>query len=106
MTHFRLLLVVFTCLLFGCAPQRFLLSDESAVSKLLTTKHVADLQRTHEAPLTAWVESVRPDARYLYLGESHPDHTVRVGAYRVTSDGRVWMNADPTLLEDRWVAIE
>ena len=76
------------------------------MQRLMTTQHVAALQRSNPTPLTCWVEDSRPDVRQLYLGENHPDHTVRLGAYRVTADGRVWMNADPTLREDRWVGVE
>jgi hypothetical protein len=72
----------------------------------MSTKHVAELQRKNPTRLTCWVEGTEADARLLYLGENHPDHTVRVGAYRVTSDGRVWVNADPTLLEAKWAVVE
>jgi hypothetical protein len=106
MYHGRFAIVGLLTLLGGCAARGFNLSDESAMDRLMSTKHVAKLQRNSPTPLTCRVEDVEPDARLLYLGESHADHTVRVGTYRVTSDGRVWLNADSTLLEDRWVIVE
>jgi len=39
-------------------------------------------------------------------GTSTEDHTIRIGAYRITADSRVWVNSDPSLLEDRWVVVE
>ena len=38
--------------------------------------------------------------------EDEPGHTVHMETCRVTSDGRVWVSSDPTLLEDRWLVIE
>jgi hypothetical protein len=101
----RAALLGLVCLLTGCAAPPFALTDESAMDALMVTRHVAELQQRHSMPLTCRIEGTDPDARRLYLGESHSDHTVRVGAYRVTSDGRVWVNTDPTLLEDRWAMI-
>ena len=106
MSHGRLVILGFLLLLSGCASPAFKLSDESAVNRLLATRHVANLQRNNPTPLACWVEGAEPDARLLYLGENHSDHTVRVGAYRVTADGRAWVNADPTLFEDKWRVIE
>jgi hypothetical protein len=106
MCHGRLIVLSLFSLLTGCAAHAFQLTDESAMVRLMATKHVAEWQRKHETPLICWVEGTEPDARNLYLGENHPDHTARVGAYRVTADGRVWVNADPTLLKDRWTPID
>jgi hypothetical protein len=101
-----ILLIVMIASLAGCASSPFQLSDESAVKQLLTTKHVAELHRHNPSPFICWVEGVEPNARELYLGEDHPDHTVRIGSYRVTSDGRVWINDDATGLTERWVVIK
>jgi hypothetical protein len=99
----------------GCAASRpdrtttpgFVLSDDAALDRLMATRHVADLRSRLPIKLTCWVEASAPDERRLYLGEEHGDHTVRLGAYRVTADGRVWVNADPTfLLEDQWAEVE
>ncbi len=90
----------------GCASPAFRLTDESAMNRLMATRYVADLQRKNPTPLTCWVEDSEPGARLLYLGEDHADHAVRVGAFRVTRDGRVWVNADPTRLEDRWTVVQ
>jgi hypothetical protein len=106
MRHRRIAVLSLLAIATGCAAPVLALTDESAIERLMETKHVADLQRRNSTRLICWVEGSEPGARELYLGENHPDHTVRVGAYRVTADGRVWMNADPTLLEDRWVPIE
>jgi hypothetical protein len=102
----RLCIALFLLALTGCGARAFELTDRSAMDRLMATKHVAALRGRIAAPLTCRVEGVEPDARRLYLGESHDTHTVRVGAYRVTADGRAWRNADPTLLEERWTAIE
>jgi len=64
------------------------------------TRYVADLHRENAAPLVCFVEGSEPDARDLYLGEDHPDHTARL------CDGRVWVNGDPTLLKDCWREIK
>jgi hypothetical protein len=106
MCHSQLVILSLFPLLTGCAAQQFRLSDESAMHRLMATKRVADLQRRNPTPLMCWVEGSEPGARELYLGEDHSDHTVRIGAYRVTADGRVWVNADLTLLEDHWAVIE
>jgi hypothetical protein len=106
MCHRRLVILGLLSLLTGCASPSFTLTDESAMNRLLATKYVAELQRTNPVPLTTWVEGTEPGARLLYLGEDHSDHAVRLGAFRVTADGRVWMNADTTRLEDRWITIE
>ena len=94
----------------GCAAptnsKPFVLSDDAATDRLLATHHVAALARTIPAPLICFVEGHSAGATELYLGEDHPDHTVRLGAYRVTADGRVWVNADPTLLDDRWMPVD
>ena len=92
--------------LSGCASHRFVLSDWSAMKQVMSTRHVAELQRRNPTRFTCWIEGSEGDARQVYLGENHPDHTVRVGAYRVTSDGRVWVNSDPTLLEENWVVVD
>jgi hypothetical protein len=92
--------------LAGCGARTLELTDESAMSALMQTKHVAALQRQNPTRFVCWVESADSTSRYLYLGENHPDHTVRVGSYRVTSDGRVWVNSDLTYLEDQWVFVE
>ena len=105
MAHYAPILLLPT-LLIGCTSPAFVLTDESAMERLMSTKHVADLRRRNPKPLTCWVESSDPSASLLYLGENHDDHTVRIGAYRVTADGRVWVNADKTLLQERWIAIE
>lgn len=104
----RTRLGIFSLLLFvtGCAGPTFRLTDESAMDRLMATQHVAELQRNNPTPLTCWVEGADPNARQMYLGENHADHTVRVGTYRVTSDGRVWVNADPTQLEEQWAIVE
>ncbi len=102
----RRVILRLVALLAGCAAPTFKLSDESAIEKLMGTRHVAELQRENPTPLTCWVEDSEPDARQLYLGEDHQDHTVRAGTYRVTADGRVWLNADPALPEDAWTVIE
>jgi len=52
------------------------------------------------------LDYVRPDALYLYLGDDGPDFTTRIGFYRVTPDGTVWINSDPTGLDDRWTPIQ
>ena len=106
MSHGRFVILSLFSLLMGCGASGFRLTDEAAMARLMATKHVAELQRKIPAPLTCWVEGSQPDARQLYLGENHSDHTVRVGVYRVTADGRVWVNADPTLLDERWSIIE
>ncbi len=90
----------------GCAAPAFELTEEAAVDRLMATRHVAGLRRENPGPLICFVEDAGPDAVDLYLGEDHPTHTVRVGSYRVTSDGRVWVNSDATLLEDRWVPVQ
>ncbi len=89
-----------------CVSHPFRLTDESAMRKLMATKHVAQIEQRDPSPIICFVESEEPGEIDLSLGEDHPDHTVRIGAYRVTSDGRVWMNSDPTLLEERWVQVE
>jgi hypothetical protein len=76
------------------------------MDKLMQTRYVADLQTRIPAHLVCFVEDSTATERDLYLGENQPDHTVRLRACRVTSDGRVWVNADETLLEDRWIVIE
>lgn len=106
MCHGCLAILGLLSMLTGCTSPAFKLSDKSAVVRLLATRHVVELQRRNPTPLTCWVEGTEPDARRLYLGENHPDHTVRVGAYRVTADGRAWVNTDPTLLEERWTVVE
>jgi hypothetical protein len=90
----------------GCAAPRFVLTDQSALHRLMATEHVASFSRRIPAPLICWVEGTEPNARFLYLGEDHPTYTVRVGAYRVTSDGRVWVNADDTYLTERWYVVK
>ena len=72
----------------------------------MATRHVAALQRGNPTRLICWIERAEPGERDLYLGEDHADHTVRIGAYRVTADGHTWVNIDPTLLADRWARIE
>src|SRR5687768_9003016 len=99
-----LVLVTMTCLT-SCAAPSFRLSEDSAMDRLMATRHVAQLQREHVSSLTCFVENSGADGVDLYLGENHPTHTVRVGSYRVTTDGGVWMNSDATQLEERWVRV-
>jgi hypothetical protein len=106
MNHKTLLVLGLLFLLAGCASRSFVLTDRSAMEKLMSTQYVADLQRGNASALMCFVEGSAPDARELYLGEDHPDHTVRLRACRVTADGRVWVNDDPTMLEERWRAVE
>jgi hypothetical protein len=101
-----LVIVVFLSSFAGCVRQKFVLTDDSAMHALLATEYVEDLQARNPSRLACFVEAATPGARYVYLGEDHDDHTVRLRACRVTADGRVWVNADETLLEDRWVLIE
>jgi hypothetical protein len=72
------------------------------MQKLIATTHVAGLRANNSTPLICWVEVTEADALELSLGEDHPDHTARIGAYRVTSDGRVWVNEDQTMMKERW----
>jgi hypothetical protein len=106
MRHTRFIILSRLSLLMACAAPAFRLTDDSAIDRLMTTRHVAELQRQNPMPLTCWAEGAHADARELYLGENHPDHTVRIGAYRVTADGRVWMNGAATRPEHRWIAIK
>jgi hypothetical protein len=106
MQHKCLILFCLLSLLAGCAAPAFKLSDESARVRLMETEYVSELQRKNPTQLVCWIEGTEPGARDLYLGENHPDHTVRVGAFRVTADGRVWINSDRTLLEDQWAPIK
>lgn len=76
------------------------------MQKLMNTRYVANLQKQIPAKFICFVEDSTDTERDLYLGEDHDDHTVRLRACRVTADGRVWVNADETLLEDRWVTID
>lgn len=99
-------LACLTSLLQGCGASHFVLTDESAIASLMATNHVASLQHHNPTPLRCSVEYAEADAICLYLGEDHPTHTVRIGSFRVTSDGRVWANSDPTLLENRWSLIQ
>jgi hypothetical protein len=105
MRHGRLVITLLI-LITGCAAPTFKLSDESAIDRLMATRHVLELQQASPIRLIAWVERREADARPVYLGEDHADHAVRMGAYRVTSDGRVWVNADLMLLDERWVLVE
>lgn len=89
--------------LAACAPARqnnFTLTNDAAVKKVLATRHVTELDKKTDVPLASWVEGRDAEAVYVYVGESHPDHYVRVGVFRVTKDGRVWVNRDPMLSEE------
>ena len=91
----------------GCARDAFRLTEDSAIERLMATKRVASLERAiPNRRMVCMVDDTRPDAVYLYLGYDEGDHTTRVGFYRVTSDGRVWVNQDETGLDDRWVVVE
>ena len=105
MSRDGLLLLLLLSPLAGCASH-FVLTDDSAMDKLMKTRYVADLQRRNPSLLICFVEGIESDARDLYLGEDHSDHTVRLRACRVTPEGHVWVNSDYTLLENRWVNIE
>lgn len=104
------LLTAFLC--FSCAheplaPDVFTLTEDSAMIRVMSTKRVANLSRAiPNRRITCMVEHTTPDAVYLYLGDDEGDHTTRVGFYRVTRDGRVWMNRDETGLYERWAVIE
>lgn len=102
-----LLAFVAALLLAGCSEQTFPFSEAAAIDRLLQTKHVAKLiQAIPERRITCRVDFAMPDAIHLYLGDDEGDHTTRIGFYRCTRDGRVWVNLDPIALEDRWAVIE
>ena len=91
----------------GCAAPRFHLTDDTAMAQLMSTNHVAQLQRNIPTRhLICMVDDNTPEEIRFYLGDDEGTHTTRIGFYRVTSDGRVWLNADPTALEDRWTTIK
>ena len=104
-THYDEVYDVLKAIADGQPAPAFKLTDKSAMDRLMATKHVAELQRKNSTRLACRVAGTELDARRLYLGENHSAHTVRIGAYRVTADGRVWVNADRTLLDDRWTVI-
>jgi hypothetical protein len=90
-------------LLSGC--QQFVLTDASATDKVLATKYWNDLERQYSAPLVCWVVAVKPDARELYIGTNRANQIARIRDFRVTADGRVWVNSDSTLRSEEWVVV-
>ncbi len=90
MYYKQLALMIAVGVMGGCSASTFQLSDDSAMQQLMVTKRVVALQQENPTRLICFVENVKPGERDLYLGEDHPDHTVRVGTFRVTADGRVW----------------
>jgi hypothetical protein len=100
------LLFITAVTLSACSTPTFQLTETSAMDRLLSTDHVAHLQQNIPTRhLTCMVDRTEPDAIALYLGDDEGDHTTRIGFYPITSDGRVWVNADPTGLEDRWTEV-
>jgi hypothetical protein len=87
-------------------PVPFKLSEESAVDRLMATQLVARLEKAiPHRHLICMVEGRTSDEIDLYLGDDEGDHTTRIGAYRVTGDGRVWAATLNTPGEYIWVAI-
>src|SRR5579872_590214 len=106
MTRYKLLTIVasIAALLTGGSEPTFKLTDDSAMDRLMSSRRVAALQKENPTQLICWIEDTKPGERDLYLGEDHPEHTVRMGTFRVTADGRVWEQdiIDP---EAPWVVV-
>ena len=93
--------------LSACASQSFQLNKNSARDRLMSTAHANALARAIPSRhLICFVDSAESGAIYLYLGDDEGDHTTRIGFYRVTADGNVWLNADPTGLTVQWKVIQ
>ena len=77
------------------------------MNQLMSTRRVASLERAiPNRHLTCMVDYTTPGVVYLSLGDDEGDHTTRVGLFRVTQDGRVWVNRDEAGLKDRWAVVE
>src|SRR5262249_51647628 len=83
----------------GCTHPAFVLTDDAAMDRVMSSAHVSRLQERNPTRLMCMVDGREPNAIDVYVGEDHPDHTVRVATFRVTDDGRVWVNDDQTGLE-------
>jgi hypothetical protein len=89
------------------SSEGFRLTEESAIRQLLATQYVAGLKAAIPGRrLVCQSDGVTKDGMDVHLGDRGDDFVFRIGFYRVTTDGRVWMNQDGTGLEERWKIIE
>lgn len=99
-------LIAITVFTFGCSGRSFVLTDDAASTRLMSTHHIADLaKRVHPTRVMCRLDYSEPGALYYYVGESHDTHTARLETCRVTADGRVWVERG-TMDEPAWELVE
>jgi hypothetical protein len=82
----------------------FYLNEDTAAQQLMATEYVKSILRKGGA-VTCGTELIQLNYVQLYLNEAHFDRSVPLGRFRVTSDGRVWMDDGPTPDDFHWVLI-
>lgn len=82
-----------------------IITEDKALEILSNTEEIKKLT-ANKRHIVIRVDYKSDDGFVMYVGDIGPDFDYRIGSYLVKNNGSCYKNADPTMLEDDWVAIK